>query len=191
MNPSRLQLLYLKFLYSGIDNAEGETEEAAFLLQNMNLDRLTIERAARLRNLRTVLYSEMKVLNRVLSSKDLLPYVESYAASPSFWEHLGRTQVEDLCLYMVAHLDVEPVIRVACEIEGAYSGLSSGPTKSTPWTLHHVAVSAEQFMESFAVPFSIGWTDDKGNDSFIVKDSDRHCTCTIKVVKERVIIHIK
>lgn len=191
MDASRLQLLYLKLLYSGIDEAEGKTKEAAFLLQNMKLERLTVERAARLRNLRTVLHSEMKVLSRVLSPKDLLPYIEAYAASTCFWQHLGRTQVEDLCLYMATNLDLDPVIRVACEIEGAYSGLSNGPEKVTPWTTHFVEVSEERFLERFSVPFSVGWTDEKGNDSFIVKHSGRHYTCTIEVVKERVTINFK
>ncbi|AZF43549.1 hypothetical protein C4J87_3406 [Pseudomonas sp. R1-43-08] len=189
MDATKLQLLYLKLLYSGLDEAEGETHEAKFLLRNMKLDRLAVERAARLRNLRTVLYSDMKVLNRVLSPKALLPYIEAYATSPCFWKHLGRSQVEDFCLYLVSRDDIGPVMRAACEIEGVYSGLSSRPDKATPWPPHRVEIVLEQVLECFSIPFSITWKDAKGNDAFIVKDCDRYYTCTVKVSKERVTVY--
>ncbi|MEW9889465.1 MAG: YcaO-like family protein [Candidatus Symbiodolus clandestinus] len=78
MDAKKIQEFYLHALYTEAPISNFISEEEHFFLQHHLSERLNIERAARLRNLRTVLHDDMHLLNRIFSRADLLPMVQNF-----------------------------------------------------------------------------------------------------------------
>ena len=157
MDAYKIQRYYLQAIYGGLQPENVLDKEANFVLQNMSPDRLQVERAARLRNLRTVLHGDMKLMNQKVSKEALLPLVQAYASASCFWQHRGRSLIEDFCLFVAESNDVDPVTRLLAHVEGVYSGLSVSPTKKTPWLTHDMTRENNEVIESFDSPMTLNW----------------------------------
>ncbi|QRR07544.1 hypothetical protein FPJ27_14660 [Burkholderia sp. MS455] len=156
MDASTIQRLYLRALYTGIAEPIG-SDEQTFLLAHMAIKRLPVEQAARIRNLRTVLHDDMRLLSRVLDKGELLPYVQEYARSDLFWMYRGRSLIEDFCLYFVQFSDASPVFKLLARIEGVYSGLSTSNRIDSPWSEHFTSHDGDVISECFAAPFALSF----------------------------------
>ncbi|QRR07700.1 hypothetical protein FPJ27_15720 [Burkholderia sp. MS455] len=156
MDASTIQRLYLRALYTGIAEPIG-SDEQRILLAHMAIKRLPVEQAARIRNLRTVLHNDMRLLNRVLDKGELLPYVREYACSDLFWMHRGRSLIEDFCLHFVQFSNASPVFKLIARIEGVYSGLSTSVRSDSPWPTHVTSHDGDVTSECFAAPFALSF----------------------------------
>lgn len=155
-DPKKIQQLYLRAMYSGLPKLIG-SEEEAFFVNQYSESRLAIERAARVRNLRSVLHDDMRLLSKVLDKAKLLPYVQEYVASECFWMHRGRTLIEDFSIFFVDHTIAPLHIKVLARIEGVYSGLSASVHADTPWVAHDKWKDGEDTVESFRAPFALSF----------------------------------
>lgn len=154
MDAKRLQQVYLRAMYTSVPAACSSKEEA-FLVTHASTERLIVERAARIRNLRTVLHDDMCLLKKVLDKAALLPYVKAYADSDCFWMHRGRTLIEDFCLFFVEHASASPVHKLLGRIEGVCSGLSVTTSATSPWSGHDERNAEGDVAEAFIAPFSL------------------------------------
>lgn len=136
MDTKKLQTAYVRLLYSGNTAVLDDSEEAAYLLANLDHARLEVECKARIRNLRTTLHTDMKFLNRFIDKVSLLEAVESYSSSDDFWKHEGRTLLEDFCLFYCKNHSNDTRLRMLAEIEGTVSGMSTNPVTTSPWIDH-------------------------------------------------------
>lgn len=157
MDAKKIQQFYLRALYTAIPDDARLGAEEQFVLKTMQLDRLEIERAARLRNLRSVLHDDMCLMNRLISKSALFSHVQAYAASPYFWLHRGRTLIEDFCLFFVEFGAADAVTKLVAEIEGVHSGMSALDSCHTPWQGHKIIHEAAEFLEFFPAPFALAW----------------------------------
>ena len=158
MISSSIQQFYLRALYTEVE-IHGPIDDASdFVLRHMDLERLRVERAARLRNLRTVLHGNMYLLSRLIDKKSLLPIVQAYASSELFWQHRGRTLVEDFCMFYTNEWGKsDAVSALVAKVEGVYSGLSASIDVVSPWPQHYQVRESDDIRETFLVPFAISW----------------------------------
>lgn len=172
LDAKKIQEFYLHALYTEAPISNFISEEEHFFLQHHLSERLNIERAARLRNLRTVLHDDMHLLNRIFSRADLLPMVQNYAASPYFWMHRGRSLIEDFCLFVFQSYNIDPLLKLVARIEGVHSGLSASIVLNTPWPEHQIEDQGKDILESFLTPFYIVWDKffQNKNDYFPVQE---------------------
>ena len=154
MDARRLQRVYLRAMYTGAPAALSSKEEA-FFVAHSSAERLIVERSARIRNLRTVLHDDMRLLKKVLDKASLLPHVKAYAESDLFWMHRGRTLIEDFCLFFVEHASTLPVHKLLARIEGVCSGLSVTTPVASPWSGHDAQQDDGGTAEAFIAPFSL------------------------------------
>ncbi|KVE38180.1 hypothetical protein [Burkholderia sp. TSV86] len=154
MDARKLQQVYLRAMYTGAP-ATVSSEEDAFFIAQSSAERLIVEHAARIRNLRTVLHDDMRLLKKVLDKASLLPHVKAYAESDLFWMHRGRTLIEDFCLYFVEHTSATPVHKLLACIEGVCSGLSIKTAVASPWDEHDMQQRGDVTTETFLAPFSL------------------------------------
>ncbi len=157
MDAKKIQQFYLQALYTEVDTTSRLNAEEAFVLKTISRDRLEIERAARLRNLRTVIHDDMTLLNKIISKNDFMPHLELYVASPYFWMHRGRTLVEDFCLFFANFSNASEVLKLVARIEGVHSGLSASAETKTPWQEHTIYKDGKDTVESFIAPFKLPW----------------------------------
>ncbi|MFD8394439.1 hypothetical protein ACFV2N_35875 [Streptomyces sp. NPDC059680] len=99
-----LRLLYSKTSADVVADALAAGEgrvcpETAAVLATVDFHALTVERAARLRNLNRHLQRTCPPLWQCLDKKTLTPLVEGYADADAFWRSTGRTLFENFCLY--------------------------------------------------------------------------------------------
>lgn len=144
MNVEELQGKYIRLLYGDNTPCRDESDESVFIISNMDISRLEVERNARVRNLRTVLHGSMRFLGAYISKDSLLPIVRSYCADSQFWRHRGRTLLEDFCLFFSQQPEVDPQLRLVCEIEGTLSGMSVPASINSPWPDHHQTQDGHQ-----------------------------------------------
>ncbi|MDR5880859.1 hypothetical protein [Caballeronia sp. LZ032] len=156
MDARTIQQLYLRAIYSGLPEPTG-LEEEVFVARHHSEERAAIERAARTRNLRTVLHDDMRLLPRVLDKTRLLPYVERYTESECFWMHRGRTLIEDFSLFLVERTPAPAAIKVLARIEGVHSGLSASVGANTPWSAHVKWREEDEVVERFRSPFALSF----------------------------------
>ncbi|MGS0896533.1 hypothetical protein ACVBGC_28985 [Burkholderia stagnalis] len=157
MDAWKIQHAYLRALYTGTQKKIASPEEE-FVVAGLSTDRLEVERAARIRNLRTVMFDDMRLLNRVMSKGELLPFVEKYAQSEQFWMHRGRTLVEDFCLFFVEHAEVSDALALLARLEGVYSGLSASTEAATPWAEHKKqSYGTSEAVEHFVAPLRLAF----------------------------------
>lgn len=187
MRARMIQQAYLRAMYSGTPAATA-SPEVAFVIGHLSDERLQVERAARLRNLRTVMHDDMRLLNRKLNKDELLPHVQDYAKSERFWMHRGRTLVEDFCLFFVECSAASPVLKLLARIEGVYSGLSASIEAETPWTAHQQLRKGDETVESFVAPFSLSFNKVFGN-KFDYQPVQRDVNCVIRRSGQN--IHVK
>ncbi|WP_322053004.1 hypothetical protein [Paraburkholderia bannensis] len=154
MDARKLQQVYLRAMYTGAP-VTVSSEEDAFFVAHSSGERLIVERAARIRNLRTVLHDDMRLLKRVMDKASLLPHVKAYAESDLFWMHRGRTLIEDFCLYFVEHTSATAVHKLLARIEGVCSGLSVKTAVASPWSGHDTQPYDDGTTETFVAPFSL------------------------------------
>ncbi len=188
MDSVKIQRFYLRALYTEILlSSDTLDDESAFVLRTISTERLNIERAARIRNLRTVLHGDMQILNKAITSSALLSHVQAYARSPSFWMHRGRAQIEDFCLFFCESPDIDAATKLCARIEGVFSGLSASANAATPWSGHVVSRSGANVVESFAAPFSLSWRgmleDQRINT---VMPSTTEVTCQVKRIDNKI-----
>lgn len=141
MDASKLQDIYVRILYCTSLSALDDSAESNYLKKNIDFARLSVEQAGRIRNLRTVLHSELKFLNLFLSKDEMLPYVRSYCNSEDFWLHKGRTLLEDFCLFLCGQ-PVDAKLKFLAEVEGTSSGVSFDQRATTPWPTHKKNLSS-------------------------------------------------
>lgn len=155
MDAKVLQKVYVSLLYSDkykIPNAEKEYE---YLSSTMDNERLKIERAARRRNLRTVLYSDMHFSPRFFSKEEFLDLVIDYCESDSFWNWNSRTLVESFCYFVCHSSALSEQDKVIFLLDGIYSGISTG-LESSPWdssvTKRHADSLTEEIASEWYLP---------------------------------------
>ncbi|MGF6768615.1 hypothetical protein P3T18_001085 [Paraburkholderia sp. GAS199] len=187
MDAKKIQQVYLRAMYSGTPDVPASAEEA-FVVSHLSHDRLQVERAARVRNLRTVLHDDMRLLNRKLSKAELLPYVQDYAKSEGFWMHRGRTLIEDFSLFFVECTAASPVLKLLARIEGVYSGLSVSIEADTPWNAHLKWCEGSETLESFVAPFSLSFDKVFGEQSDY-QPAQQDVNCVIRRSGQN--IHVK
>lgn len=151
MKAYTLQQIYLQLLYSKEISDIPESLEKKYIAETINTDRLKIERSARIRNLRSVLHTDMRLLSRYIDKVSLLPYIELYCTSNFFWLFRGRTLIEDLCVFLVKNTDMHPYMKVIAQIEGIFSALSTEILKLSPWGEN--SINTPNKMESFSSSF--------------------------------------
>lgn len=156
MDAQKIQQAYLRALYTGVVD-QPTNEEESFLHAHLSPERLLIEHAARVRNLRAVLHDDMHVLSKTLNKADLLPYVHRYVLSEQFWMHRGRTLIEDFCLHFVEQSPAPTLHKVLARIEGIHSGLSAAPRSRTPWPAHAKWNEGDDICEGFASPLNLSF----------------------------------
>lgn len=149
----KLQLLYVRLLYSGTTSILDDSIESQYLIGHLDSDRLEVEHKARVRNLRTVLYTDMRFLNRFVDKNFMLDVVQGYCGSKEFWQHRGRTLLEDFCLFFYEQLTLDPRLRLLAEIEGTSSGMSIDVMAKTPWCNHQQ--TGGNCIEYFAADYMI------------------------------------
>lgn len=137
MDAKLLQKVYVSLLYSDNYRMPGAEEEYQFLSKTMDSERLKIERAARRRNLRTVLYSDMHFAPRFFTKEEFLDLVIKYCESDSFWNWNSRTLVESFCYFVFHHSILSDKKKFIFMLDGIYSGISTG-LENSPW---HSSVS--------------------------------------------------
>lgn len=133
MNAELLQQLYIDSLY-GIPRAETSvSEEALYLSESLDAERLKIEIGARHRNLRSYLYKDMYFVKHYNDPKDLMPLIDSYCTRGYFLQGHGRTIIEDFCFYAYyKHSDLSHLQRIPYLLDGVMSGFISRK-KPSPW----------------------------------------------------------
>ncbi|WP_152486562.1 hypothetical protein [Dickeya zeae] len=132
MDAKKLQKAYVSMLYSDRYRIKDADKEYQYLAKTMDGERLLVERAARQRNLRTVLYSDMHFSPRFFSKEQFLSLVRAYCESDSFWNWNSRTLIESFCSFVVEKSDLTEEEKTIFLIEGIYSGISTN-SKNSPW----------------------------------------------------------
>lgn len=132
MDAKKLQRAYVSMLYSETYRIEGAVEEYKYLDNTMDKSRLLVERAARQRNLRTVLYSDMSFVPRYFSKEKILELVIDYCESDSFWNWNSRTLIESFCIFIFRNSNLSEEEKVIFLIDGVYSGIST-KSEQSPW----------------------------------------------------------
>lgn len=132
MDAKKLQKAYVSMLYSDRYRMKDADKEYQYLAQTMDSKRLLVERAARQRNLRTVLYSDMHFSPRFFSKEQFLSLVIAYCESDSFWNWNSRTLIESFCSFVVEKSDLTEEEKTIFLIDGIYSGISTN-SKNSPW----------------------------------------------------------
>jgi hypothetical protein len=99
-----LRLLYSKssadVVADALTDPSGRVcDTTASVLSTVDFHALTVERAARLRNLNRHLQRTCPPLWDCLDQETITPLVESYADSDAFWQGAGHTLFENFCLY--------------------------------------------------------------------------------------------
>ncbi|MDC9606575.1 hypothetical protein [Xenorhabdus griffiniae] len=133
MDAKLLQKAYVSLLYSDHCCITGAEKEYHYIHSTMDHDRLVVERAARRRNLRTVLYADMHFSPRFFSKDFFLKLVNLYCDSDSFWNWNSRTLIESFCYFVYTNADLMEEEKIPFLIDGIYSGISTGMTNS-PWS---------------------------------------------------------
>lgn len=144
MDARKLQSIYIRLLYCDDFSSLEPSEELDFIMSNVSVCRLEVERNARVRNLRTVLYSDMRILNQYVCKSKLLGVVQGYCGSKSFWEHRGRTLLEDFCLFYAQQNEIHPRLRLLSEVEGTLSGHSVAQNRPSPWGSHQKTLDGDE-----------------------------------------------
>lgn len=187
MDANKIQHAYLRAMYTETPQEPASGEEAFVMAHFLN-ERLEVERAARVRNLRTVLHDDMRLLRRVIDKSELLPYVQAYAKSEWFWTHRGRTLIEDFCLFFVECSAASAVFKLLARIEGVCSGLSASTADASPWTTHLKVCDGEETRESFAAPFALSFNKVLGKKTDYLP-VERKVDCVVRRSGEK--IHVK
>ncbi|MEM0672870.1 MULTISPECIES: hypothetical protein [Dickeya] len=140
MDAKKLQKAYVSMLYSDRYRIKDADKEYQYLAQTMDSERLLVERAARQRNLRTVLYSDMHFSPRFFSKEQFLSLVRAYCESDSFWNWNSRTLIESFCSFVVEKSDLTEEEKMIFLIDGIYSGISTN-SKNSPWQseINHIS----------------------------------------------------
>ncbi|WP_038903626.1 hypothetical protein [Dickeya zeae] len=140
MDAKKLQKAYVSMLYSDCYRIKDADIEYQYLAQTMDSERLLVERAARQRNLRTVLYSDMHFSPRFFSKEQFLSLVIAYCESDSFWNWNSRTLIESFCSFVVEKSDLTEEEKTIFLIDGIYSGISTN-SKNSPWQseINHIS----------------------------------------------------
>ncbi|QOL13698.1 hypothetical protein [Dickeya dianthicola] len=153
MDAKKLQKAYVSMLYSDnyrITNAEAEYQ---YLARTMDSERLIVERAARQRNLRTVLYSDMHFSPRFFSKEQFLALVIAYCESDSFWNWSSRTLIESFCSFVVEQSNLTEEEKTIFLIDGIYSGISTS-SENSPWKsnishVHENSITEEIILDRY------------------------------------------
>lgn len=132
MDAKKLQKAYVSMLYSDNYRITDAETEYQYLARTMDSERLIVERAARQRNLRTVLYSDMHFSPRFFSKEQFLTLVIAYCESDSFWNWNSRTLIESFCLFVVEKSNLTEEEKTIFLIDGIYSGISTS-SENSPW----------------------------------------------------------
>ena len=155
MECTTLEKIYLKMLYTDNLTNEIDTEEYKYFLKNHDPERLAVERAARQRNLRTVLYNDMTLINSYLDKNALLEHVLKYCSDFFFNNSSGRSLVENFCFYMYLHNDQSELIKIRYKVQGVYSGICTNSNIPSPWPNHRVAQEDNTIHEIFDIPLRL------------------------------------
>lgn len=99
-----LRLLYSKssaeLVADALKDPSGRVCEATeSVLSTVDFHALTVERAARLRNLNRHLQRTCPPLWECVEKEAITPLIEAYADSDAFWQSAGRTLFENFCLF--------------------------------------------------------------------------------------------
>ncbi|RNM28528.1 hypothetical protein [Dickeya undicola] len=153
MDAKKLQKAYVSMLYSNNYRISDADTEYQFLAQTMDSERLLVERAARQRNLRTVLYSDMHFTPRFFSKEQLLSLVIAYCESDSFWNWNSRTLIESFCAFVVKKSVLTEEEKTIFLVDGIYSGISTN-SENSPWKsrVSHIAdksITEEVILERY------------------------------------------
>lgn len=155
MDAKILQKVYISLLYSDNCCIPGAEKECQFLSETMDSERLKVERAARRRNLRTVLYSDMHFSPKFFSKETFLDLVIKYCESDSFWNWNSRTLVESFCYFVFHRSTLSEKNKAIFLLDGIYSGISTG-LDSSPWdssiTKHHADSLTEEIASEWYLP---------------------------------------
>ncbi|MCC8374514.1 MULTISPECIES: hypothetical protein [Photorhabdus] len=133
MDAKLLQKAYVSLLYSDHYRIADAEKEYGYIHSTMNGDRIVIERAARRRNLRTVLYADMHFAPHFFSKDFFLELVNQYCESDSFWNWNSRTLIESFCYFVCKHAGLREEEKILFLIDGIYSGISTG-MEDSPWS---------------------------------------------------------
>jgi len=135
-NAQLVQEKYLKILYSEKEWAkckEDKTEQMLVLKSSIDIERLIVERKARVRNLRTHLHQSLLLLPKFLTRKEFLPLVTNFCNSDLFWEYKGRTLEENFCFYLIKQNELNGPLQDLAKIDGILIGLGSNSKAPSPW----------------------------------------------------------
>jgi hypothetical protein len=141
--PSARLRLYQRLLYSSavadvvFDRARaGDPDLAASTLawiRSVNEEHLSVERAARVRNLSFHLQRACPTLAGMLGAEQHREWVASFADSDQFWFAVGRSLPENYCLFLAPRLE-DPLLCAVARVDGILSGLPAAPDGVSPWT---------------------------------------------------------
>jgi len=115
--------LMLRLMYSSsaaaqvlraLDGNAALDPTTAAVFATVDFRALSVERAARLRNLSRHLQRTCPPLWKCLGEEVLAPLVEGYAGAEAFWQSEGRTLFENFCLY--AHRTVAGTSRLHADV---------------------------------------------------------------------------
>lgn len=151
----RLEKIYLKMLYTDNLTDDKATDEYRYLLMNHNPERLAVERAARQRNLRSVLYNDMILINSFIDKNKLLEDVIDYCSDFFINNTSGRSLVENFCYFMYLHGEQTELFKSLYKIQGVYSGVSTNSNLPSPWLNHQIESEEYKFTEIFDIPLRL------------------------------------
>jgi hypothetical protein len=136
-----LRLLYSRIAWGALRRVHADQLPAATyrLIENIDKDRISGEREARLRNLASFIRRGTPSLFELLGEAAFAEQIVAFADSSDFWKGKGRTLVEAFCLFCVRgkRLATEEG-RDLAKLTGIASGILSDPRRASPWanTLH-------------------------------------------------------
>ncbi|EJL6760970.1 hypothetical protein OGE23_002134 [Vibrio cholerae] len=165
MDLDILQDNYIKLLYQDDSKSNlQEGKELDFLKANCKLDRLPIERMARVRNLRTMIYKTLVLLSKRYSSVDMLPLVVEYCNSSYFVEGKGRNITENFCLFIYNSDLVEPIDKELALIDALLSTIKTEINKDLWLKNRSVEETSQGFEYISEIFFDLNELKQKGRD---------------------------
>ena len=150
---TELQDAYLRALYDDHWQSHCSSTVQDRLSSTFDFDRLEIERAARVRNLRTKLRKSSLFLSNLLDQQSFLPYTKEFCNSGGIWRKRGRSLLEEFALYLNEAPDTPKEIAAAARIDGVRGALLARPDSPSPWP-DHLVMSGEGYLGSEVIHFS-------------------------------------
>ena len=146
-----LTRLYLRLLYSETEESrlfKESTHPMHALLPATSVERLQIERGARIRNLASSLTRQCEIVMPFLPDDARAKNVAAFANSAHLWQGNARCLAEAFCLYLAKTVR-DPLVADVARLQGVCLGLGSNAPTPTPWIKHVCAAGVESFATSW------------------------------------------